>query len=292
MLEPEVLRHIPTTGRTTSRRSSSRCCSRWAGRSTGTSFDGYWQDIGNLDQYRQANFDALDERVRLNDPRDPPAREHLARGGRGRRRPRARSRARRSSATTAGSRRTRPSARTRCSPPSVNAARARAHRALRDRRRRPTSGAARSSRAPIVGRNCDIRAHVARPGGRRDRRRGHARRRERRHARACGSIPYKEVESGAQIHESLIWESRAPLAAVRRGRRLRARQRRPDARDGGAPGGGARHGAQARRAGRRQPRVAAGLPDDQARDDLGAHLDRRRASPTCASCPRRSTATC
>ena len=27
--------------------------------------DGYWQDIGNLDQYRQANFDALDERVRL-----------------------------------------------------------------------------------------------------------------------------------------------------------------------------------------------------------------------------------
>ena len=27
--------------------------------------DGYWQDIGNLDQYRQANFDALDEKVRL-----------------------------------------------------------------------------------------------------------------------------------------------------------------------------------------------------------------------------------
>ena len=30
--------------------------------------EGYWQDIGNLDQYRQANFDALDERVRLNIP--------------------------------------------------------------------------------------------------------------------------------------------------------------------------------------------------------------------------------
>jgi mannose-1-phosphate guanylyltransferase/phosphomannomutase len=27
--------------------------------------DGYWQDIGNLDQYRQANFDVLDEKVRL-----------------------------------------------------------------------------------------------------------------------------------------------------------------------------------------------------------------------------------
>jgi mannose-1-phosphate guanylyltransferase/phosphomannomutase len=30
--------------------------------------DGYWQDIGNHDQYRQANFDALDEKVRLNVP--------------------------------------------------------------------------------------------------------------------------------------------------------------------------------------------------------------------------------
>src|SRR2546423_7467523 len=28
--------------------------------------DGYWQDIGNLDQYRQANIDALEENVRLN----------------------------------------------------------------------------------------------------------------------------------------------------------------------------------------------------------------------------------
>ena len=30
--------------------------------------DGYWQDIGNLDQFRQANFDALEEKVRLNIP--------------------------------------------------------------------------------------------------------------------------------------------------------------------------------------------------------------------------------
>ena len=30
--------------------------------------DGYWQDIGNLDQFRQANFDALDEKVRLDIP--------------------------------------------------------------------------------------------------------------------------------------------------------------------------------------------------------------------------------
>ena len=44
-------------------------------------FDGYWQDIGNLDQYRQANFDALDERVRAEHPRHPPARQHLDRRG-------------------------------------------------------------------------------------------------------------------------------------------------------------------------------------------------------------------
>jgi mannose-1-phosphate guanylyltransferase / phosphomannomutase len=30
--------------------------------------DGYWQDIGNLTQYRQANFDALDEQVQLEIP--------------------------------------------------------------------------------------------------------------------------------------------------------------------------------------------------------------------------------
>src|SRR5439155_1696005 len=30
--------------------------------------DGYWQDVGDLDQYRQANFDALEQKVRLNIP--------------------------------------------------------------------------------------------------------------------------------------------------------------------------------------------------------------------------------
>jgi mannose-1-phosphate guanylyltransferase/phosphomannomutase len=30
--------------------------------------DGYWQDIGNLEQYRQANLDALDERITLDIP--------------------------------------------------------------------------------------------------------------------------------------------------------------------------------------------------------------------------------
>ena len=34
----------------------------------GCVMDGYWQDIGNLDQYRQANYDALDGKVQLNIP--------------------------------------------------------------------------------------------------------------------------------------------------------------------------------------------------------------------------------
>ena len=67
VLEPEVLRHVPDDRRTTSRRSSSRCCSRWAP-IYGHVLDGYWQDIGNLDQFRQANFDALDGRVQLEVP--------------------------------------------------------------------------------------------------------------------------------------------------------------------------------------------------------------------------------
>ena len=32
------------------------------------SLDGYWQDIGTLEQYLQANVDALDERVQLSIP--------------------------------------------------------------------------------------------------------------------------------------------------------------------------------------------------------------------------------
>ena len=50
--------------------------------------------------------------------------------------------------------------------------------------------------------------------------------------------PYKEVEYGAHLHESLIWESRVE-SRVRQGRRDGAGQRRPDAGGRGAPGSGA-----------------------------------------------------
>ena len=49
--------------------------------------EGYWQDIGNLDQYRQANFDAIDGTRRAGAPGDPPARQRGARRGRAARRP-------------------------------------------------------------------------------------------------------------------------------------------------------------------------------------------------------------
>ena len=58
----------PTASRTTSPSSSSRTCCRAASRCTATSLEGYWQDIGNLEQYRQANFDALDGRIELDLP--------------------------------------------------------------------------------------------------------------------------------------------------------------------------------------------------------------------------------
>ena len=142
----------------------------------------------------------------------------------------------------------------------------------------------------VVGRNCDIRSHVRIQEG-----------------AAIGDevvlgaqsvvmpgvriYPYKEVESGAHIHESLIWESRATLGAVRQGRRLRPDQRRPDAGDGGPAR--AALGTALKRGSRvvAQPRVAARLPDDQAGDDHGPQLRRRRRRRPAGAALRRSAAT-
>ena len=252
--------------------------------------DGYWQDIGNLDQYRQANFDALDERVQLNVPgirlrgnvwigegveiddlegvegpafvgnycRIAPDADGRAVLG-----------ARDSSVTLRE--------------------RARTVRSVVD----ASTHIGRSAliEGAIVGRSCDIRSHVRIHEG-----------------VAIGD----EVTLGAQ---SVVMPGRADLpvqggrvrradprepdlgvarhvAPVRRGRRLRARQRRPDAGDGGAARRRARHGAQARRARRREPRVAGRVPDDQARDDLRAQLDRRRRRRPARPAGRRSAGTC
>ncbi len=168
-------------------------------------FDGYWQDIGNLDQYRQANFDALDESVRLEidgirirgnvwlgdgvDLDDLDAIEgpsflgnycRISRGAH-------------------------------IGPYTVLSTsvtvreRGRVVRSIVD-----TStyiGRSTDIQGAIVGRSCDLRAHVRVHEG-----------------VAIGDevtvgaesvilpgvriYPFKEVETGSQLHESLIWESR------------------------------------------------------------------------------------
>jgi mannose-1-phosphate guanylyltransferase / phosphomannomutase len=68
VLEPEVLRNVPAgEPYDFSKQLFPDLLSR--GKPLyGHVLDGYWQDIGNLDQYRQANFDALDGRIALELP--------------------------------------------------------------------------------------------------------------------------------------------------------------------------------------------------------------------------------
>jgi mannose-1-phosphate guanylyltransferase/phosphomannomutase len=68
VLEPEVLKHIPTDRPYDFSKELFPLLLEMGRPIYGHVMDGYWQDIGNLDQYRQANFDALDEKVRLNIP--------------------------------------------------------------------------------------------------------------------------------------------------------------------------------------------------------------------------------
>ena len=65
VLEPEVLRHVPADRPYDFSKELFPLLLEMGRPLYGHVLDGYWQDIGNLDQYRQANFDALDERVRL-----------------------------------------------------------------------------------------------------------------------------------------------------------------------------------------------------------------------------------
>ncbi|MHB1242990.1 MAG: sugar phosphate nucleotidyltransferase, partial [Gaiellaceae bacterium] len=65
VLEPEVLAHVPTEGPFDFSKELFPLLLEMGRPIYGHVLEGYWQDIGNLDQYRQANFDALDERVRL-----------------------------------------------------------------------------------------------------------------------------------------------------------------------------------------------------------------------------------
>ena len=206
VLDPEVLNHVPSDRPYDFSKELFPLLLEMGRPLYGHVFDGYWQDVGDLDQYRQANFDALDENVRLNIPGirlrgnvwlgegvevdDLASIEGPAFVG---------NYCRIAPDATVG-------AYSVLSASVTLLERARTERSVID----ASTHIGRSARVEgaILGRNCDVRAHV--------------------HVQEGASIgdevtlgaqsavfpgvriyPYKEVETGAQIHESLIWESRA-----------------------------------------------------------------------------------
>ena len=273
VLEPEVLTHIPAEGPYDFSKELFPLLLEMGRPIYGHVLDGYWQDIGNLDQYRQANFDALDERVRLNvegvrlrgnvwigegaDIDDVEEIEGPAFIG---------NHCRIARDASVGPY-------TVLSNGVTLRERARTVRAVID----AATHVGRSAliEGAIVGRSCDIRDHVRIQEG-----------------AAIGDevtigsessimphvriYPYKEVETGSQVYENLIWETRASSRLFGKDGVSGPRQRRPDPRDGCAARDRARHGAQARRPRRRQPRLRARLPDDQAGDDLRPERGRGR----------------
>jgi mannose-1-phosphate guanylyltransferase / phosphomannomutase len=206
VLEPEVLTHVPTDRPYDFSKELFPYLLEMGRPLYGFVLDGYWQDIGNLDQFRQANFDALDQNVRLNIPgiqirgnvwlgegveiadldqvEGPSFIGNYCR-------------------IAAGSEVGQYSV---LSNSVTLRERTRTTRSVID----ASTHVGRTSliEGAIVGRSCDIRAHVRIHEG-----------------VAVGDevtigsesvimpgvriYPYKEVESGSHIHESLIWESRA-----------------------------------------------------------------------------------
>jgi mannose-1-phosphate guanylyltransferase/phosphomannomutase len=68
VLEPEVLKYVPDDRPYDFSKELFPYLLEMGKPLYGFLAEGYWQDIGNLDQFRQANFDALDELVKLNVP--------------------------------------------------------------------------------------------------------------------------------------------------------------------------------------------------------------------------------
>jgi len=206
VMEPEVLKHVPDDRPYDFSKELFPYLLEMGRPLYGHVMDGYWQDIGNLDQFRQANFDALEENVRLNIPGirirgnvwlgegveigDLEQIEGPAYIG---------NYCRISPGATVGSHSVLSNSVT-----------------LRERTRVTRSvidastyvGRSALIEGAILGRSCDIRAHVQIHEG-----------------VAIGDevtigaetvvmpgvriYPYKDVESGSLIHESVIWESRA-----------------------------------------------------------------------------------
>ena len=271
VMGPEVLKHIPDDRPFDFSKELFPLLLEMGRPLYGYVMDGYWQDIGNLDQYRQANFDALDESLRLRIP-GIRLRGNIWVG---------------EGVDLADLERVEPPAfignYSRVAPEAVVGEYSvlGASVTLREGARTTRSVVDASSHigrgalveGAILGRSCDIRANarlhdgvaigdevvigaesVVMPGVR--------------------IYPYKEVESGAHLFESLIWETRAsshlftrdgvsglinvdltPETAVRLAAALGTTLKR------GARVVGSRESAR-------------GVPDDQAHDDLRAELDR------------------
>jgi mannose-1-phosphate guanylyltransferase/phosphomannomutase len=206
VLEPEVLDHIPADRPFDFSKELFPLLLEMGRPIYGLPMEDYWQDIGNLDQYRQANFDALDERVRLTVPgirlrgnvwlgegvelddleqvEGPALISNYCRIGHD----------------------AHVGAYSVLSASVTLRERARIVRSVVD----ASTHIGRGSlvEGAIIGRSCDIRAHVRLQEG-----------------VAVGDevkigeesvlmpgvrvYPYKEVESGAQIYESVIWESKS-----------------------------------------------------------------------------------
>jgi mannose-1-phosphate guanylyltransferase/phosphomannomutase len=206
VMEPEVLKHVPSDRPYDFSKELFPYLLEMGRPIYGHVMDGYWQDIGNLDQFRQANFDALEENVRLNIPGirirgnvwlgegvEIPDLEQIE-----------------GPAYLGNYCRIAPGATVGAHSVLSNSV------TLRERTRTTRSVIDASTHigrnslieGAVIGRSCDIRAHVRIHEG-----------------VAVGDevtigsetvimpgvriYPYKEVESGSHITESLIWESRA-----------------------------------------------------------------------------------
>ena len=206
VMEPEVLKHVPGDRPYDFSKELFPYLLEMGRPIYGYVMNGYWHDIGNLDQFRQANFDALDEHVRLNVPGirirgnvwlgeglEIPDLEQIE-----------------GPAYIGNYCRIAPGATVGAYSVLSNSV------TLRERTRTTRSvidasthiGRSSLIEGAVIGRSCDIRAHVRIHEG-----------------VAVGDevtigsetvimpgvriYPYKEVESGSQITESLIWESRA-----------------------------------------------------------------------------------
>jgi mannose-1-phosphate guanylyltransferase/phosphomannomutase len=209
VLEPQVLEHVPDDRPYDFSKELFPLLLEMGRPLYGMVCDGYWQDIGNLDQFRQANFDALDgavdldvpgirlrgniwigEGVEIDDLEDVEGPAFIG------------NYCRISPQASIG-------------PYSVLGGGV----TLREQARTAHSvidanthiGRSALIEGAIMGRSCDVRSHVRIHEG-----------------AAIGDevvlgsqsviypgvriYPYKEVESGAHIHESLIWESRGTSA--------------------------------------------------------------------------------